>query len=167
MVQVIYLYSKFDEYNKGRMPAYELYEKFNTYSDLPLVSFRVRERAKRFNLLPKDALVDPQSALIILKIDDIMASVIRRSDKNNIYEFELKRILGSVNLQHINNAILNQCLRGMDDSKVPLYDWECAVVKSVTESLRFYESAFAYVTSKSSNLTLSNTVFVNVDPTLA
>ena len=167
MVQVLYLYGKFDEYNKGRMPAYELYEKYTTYSDLPLVSFKIKERSKRFSLLPKDILVDPQTALLLIKIDDIMASVIRRSDKNNIYEFELKRILASVNLKFVKDAILNQCLRGMDDNKLPIYDWECAIIKSATEGLRYYESAFAYVTAKNANLTLSNTVFVNVDPTIA
>jgi hypothetical protein len=167
MVQILYLYGKFDEFNKGRIPAYELYEKYSTYSDLPAVSFRIRERSKRFNLLPKDILVDPETALLILKIDDIMASVIRRSDKNNIYEFELKKVLASVNLRFVYDKILNKCLRGMDDNKVPLYDWECAFINSVVESLRFEESAYAYVTTKNMNLTLSNTVFVNVDPAIA
>jgi hypothetical protein len=167
MVQIIYLYGKFDEFNKGRLPAYELYEKFSTYSDLPVVSFHLRERSKRFSLLPKDILVDPQTAVFLLKVDDIMSSVIRRSDKNNIYEFELKRVLASVNLKYVKDPILNQCLRGMDDNNIPLYDWECAIIKSVTESLRYYESAFAYVMTKNNNLTLSNTVFMNVDPMIA
>jgi hypothetical protein len=164
--QIAFLYSKFDVYNKGRIIASELYTKFTTYSDYPFISYKLREAGKRFSMLPQSIYVDLLDSMLLLKLDEIMLSTIRSTDKENIYEYELKRVLASVNLRFIPDSTLNQCLRGVDDNKIPKYDWECAFTKSIILNLKFYESSFAYLTAKTQNLTLSNTIFMNVDPSI-
>jgi Ca2+-binding EF-hand superfamily protein len=164
--QISYLFGRFDNYNKGRITANELMHRYTTYSDYPFISYKLRERAKRFGMIPQAIYVDLISNLVVLKMDELVASSLR-SDKNYIYEFELKKILSSVNMRYVSDALLNQCLRNVDDKNVPRYDWECAFIQGVTENLKFYESSFAYLTTKKNNITLANTVFVNVDKTNA
>lgn len=162
-IQVNYIFSKFDKFGKGRLPAGQLAELLVSYSDFPIVSHRLRERAKRFTLFPADLYVDLDSALLIVKIDDIIEANVRRSDKNTLYEIELKNILAYVNRKNVPEAHLNQCLRGNTADNVPLYDWECAFVQSETRTLTYYENSMDYLTLKKGNLTLFNTVFLNKD----
>jgi hypothetical protein len=164
--QISYIFAKNDIYNKGRITAFELAQKFTTYSDFPIISYKVRERAKRYNMLEPSVYVDVISNLLVLKIDELIAGSLR-SDKNFIYEYELKKILSSVNLRYVSDALLNKCLRGVDDRNIPRYDWECAFIEGIKENLRYYESAYAYLTTKTHNITLANTVFVNVDKAIA
>jgi hypothetical protein len=164
--QISYIFSKHDIYNKGRITAGELSQIFTSYSDFPAISHKVREQAKRYNMLPASIYVDVISNLFVLKMEELVASSLR-SDKNLIYEFELKRILSTVNLRYVSDTLLNKCLRGVDEKNVPRYDWECAFIEGIKENLRFYESAFAYLTTKTNNITLANTVFVNLDKTIA
>lgn len=165
-IQIGYLFNKFDVYHKGRIVAGDLYEKYTHYADLPAVSYHLRERAKRFNLLPQDLYVDLYSAILMLRIDDIIDTTTRRSDKTTLLEFELKNILGLINLKFVPDAYLNKCLRGTDANNVPLYDWECAFIQSITRTLTYYENSFAYLTQKNQTLSLANTIFYNSDPAL-
>jgi len=165
-IQVNYIFSKFDKFKKGRLPAGQLGELLMSYSDFPIVSSNLRERAKRFHLLPADLYVDLDSTLLIIKIDDIIQANVRRSDKTTLYEIELKNILAYVNRRHVPEAYLNQCLRGNSADNIPLYDWECAVVHSEIRTLTYYENSMDYLTLKKGNLTLFNTVFVNKDNSL-
>jgi hypothetical protein len=162
-IQVNYIFSKFDKYGKGRLPAGQLAELLVSYSDFPIVSNILRERAKRFNLLPADLYVDLDSALLIIKIDDIIEANVRRSDKTTLFEIELKNILAQVNRKYIPEAYLNQCLRGNSADNIPLYDWECAFIQSEIRTLTYFENSMDYLTLKKGNLTLFNTVFVNKD----
>lgn len=166
-IQVAYLFTKFDNFKKGRIVAGELFERFSQYSDLPVASYHLRERAKRFNSIPQDLYFDVYSAVLVLKIDDIINTVVRRTDKTTIYEVELKNILNSVNLKFVPDSILNKCLRGTDANNTPLYDWECAFMQAVTKTLNYYETSYNYLTAKTQNITLTNTVFVNADPLLS
>lgn len=163
-MQITYLFNKFDPYSKGRIVAGNLFEKFTTYSDLPYVSYTVRERAKRFNLFPQDLYFDLMRAVLVLRIDDLIMANKRRVDPTTLYEVELKTIFSLVNLGAVPDAYLNKCLRGVDDNNVPKYDWECALIQGVTTTLNYLESSNSYLTTKIQNITLVNTGFVNVDP---
>jgi len=165
-VQVNYIFLKYDKYRKGRIPAGQLGEDLVSYSDYPVVSHKFRERAKRFNLMPADLYVDLSSAVLVLKIDDIVDANVRRSDKNTLFEVELKNIFTHVNRQHVPEAYLNKCLRGNSPDNIPLYDWECAVVESEIRALTYFENSMDYLTVKSQNITLFNTVFYNKDSSL-
>lgn len=162
-IQINYIFSKYDKYHKGRLPAGQLAELLMSYSEFPIVSHRIRERAKRFTLLPADLYVNLDSAVLILKIDDIIEANVRRSDKNTLNEIELKNILAYVNRRYVPEAYLNQCLRGNTVDNIPLYEWECAFIQSEIRTLTYYENSMDYLTLKKGNLTLFNTVFVNKD----
>lgn len=164
--QTLYLFSKFDSFQKGKLVAGELYEKYYYYSDFPRVSSTLRHRAKRFNLINQDTYIDVFNALVILRIDDIVNLYTRKTDPTTLYEVELKRVFSKVNLNFINDGLLNRCLRGMDNLNVPLYDWECAFMAGIQDNINYLESASMYNTAQAHNLTLVNTVFYNLDPAL-
>jgi len=164
--QISYLFAKFDPFQKGKLVAGDLYEKYGVWSDYPRVSAVLRQRASRFNLLNQDAYLDLFTTLVILKIDDIIGLYTRRTEKSSLYEVELKRIFAKCNLRNINEGVLNRCLRGLDSMNVPKYDWECAFIASVQENINYLESASSFNTAQANNLTLWNTVFYNVDPAL-
>jgi len=166
MIQVAYLFYKFDNYYKGRLPAGELYDQFTHYSDFPLVSYKVRERAKLFNMMPQDLYVDVFSAILTLKIDDLFLGKTRKIDKSLVTEVELKHVLAAVNRRYVPDAALNRCLRGTTKDNIPSYDWECGFIQSEITTQTFYENSFDRLTVKYNDLTLANTVFYNIDPTL-
>jgi hypothetical protein len=166
-IQTVYLFTKFDNFYKGRILAGDLYEKFISWSDFPIISAQFKDRAKRFNLIPQDIYLDAYTTLLVMRIDDFIKTVVRRSDRTTIFEYELKNIFSFVNLRYIPDAFLNKCLRGMDNNNIPLYDWECAFINGIVQNLKYYESSMAYLTTKTRNLTLYNTVFVNTDPIIA
>jgi hypothetical protein len=86
-IQIAYLFTKFDVYNKGRIVAGDLFEKFSQWADYPVVSYHLRERAKRFNLMPQDSYMDLSMTILTLRIDDIIATVTRRVDKTTVFEY--------------------------------------------------------------------------------
>jgi hypothetical protein len=165
-IQIAYLFTKFDVYQKGRIVAGDLFEKFSQYADYPVVSYHLRERAKRFNLIPQDLYMDLSMTLLTLRIDDIIATVTRRVDKTTVFEYELKNVFAFINFRYVPDAFLNKCLRGTDGNNVPLYDWECAFVQGMIQTLKYYETSYAYLTTVNRNLTLANTVFYNTDSSL-
>jgi hypothetical protein len=165
-LQIAYLFGKFDSFTKGRIVAGDLFEKFSNYADFPYVSDTLRERSKRFNLFPQDLYFDLMRTVLVLRIDDIINTNIRRVDPTTLYEVELKNVFKAVNLGAVPDAYLNKCLRGVDDNNVPKYDWECAFVQAITTTCNYLESSYSYLTVKSGNLTLTNTAFVNVDPSI-
>ncbi len=164
--QIAYIFAKTDTHQKGKLLAGDLFEKLGTWSDFPRVSTVLRNRAKRFNLLHQDSYIDLFNALVILKIDDIADLYTRRTAKSALYEVELKRIFTKCNLNNLNDGVLNNCLRGVDKSNIPIYDWECAFTAGLQQNINYLESASSYNTAKANNLNLSNTVFYNVDPAL-
>jgi hypothetical protein len=166
-IQIAYLYSIFDVYNKGRIIASELKDKFSNYYDIPIISDSLRNRAKRFSLLPKDIYVDVKTTILLLRLEDIVQSLTRRTDPTLIYEYELKNVLAAVNMKFVPDQLLNQCLRGTDADKIPQYDWECSFIKAITDMLKYYESSYALIQTKSKGFNLQNTIFVNVDPNIS
>jgi len=165
-MQVAYIYTRYDKFHKGRLSAGDLYEYFYNYGNFPVISFRYRERARRFNLLPKDLMVDMMNTILMFRVDDIMKTAVRRSDKDTIYEFEMKNAFSQMNFRSVPDRILNKCLRGTDAQNIPLYDWECAFINSLTGVLKYYDYCYAFQMTYAKNLTLTNTVFMNVDPNL-
>lgn len=166
IMQIVYLFTRFDRYYKGRIPAGELYEKFRNYYDYPLVSYRIRQRAKIFNRYPQDLYVDLFSAILTMKIDDLFAAKVRREDKSLCTEIELKQVLAWVNRRYVKDAFLNRCLRGTNKDNIPMYDWECAFAQAEISTLTFFENSFDRLTVKKQELNLQNTVFYNIDPSL-
>jgi len=165
--QISFLFAKFDPQLKGKLTAGELYQNYNEFSDYPRISSVLRNRARRFNVLNADSFIDVFQALVVLRIDDIVNLYLRNADKSTLYEVELKRIFVKTSLRHLNEGILNSCLRGLDSHNIPKYDWECAFMAGVQENINYLESAASYNTAKENNLHLHNTVFYNVDPALA
>jgi hypothetical protein len=78
-VQTAYLYSVFDTFNKVRIIACELLDKFSNYYDIPIISDSLRVRAMRFSLIPKDFYVDVKNALLVLR------KQLKAKRRSNIY----------------------------------------------------------------------------------
>ena len=165
-VQVAYLFAKFDTYNKGYLYAGDILEKFTTFSEFPTISYHMKERARRFNLLSQDMYIDLLRTLCFFKIDDIMNANVRRNDKTTLYEVELKHVFNVIDLDNVPGGYLERCLRAPDENGIPKYDWECAFIKAMSITVQVLESQVFFTTARRSNLTLTNTVFYNVDPSL-
>lgn len=162
----LFLFNRFDPYNKGRLTAGDLAEKFADYSGFPKVCYQIRDRAHRFEEINADTYLDFFNAHSVLRVDDIIALYIRRTDPVALYEVELKRVFKKLQLSDVGEGRLNRCLRNLDNNKIPRYDWECAFMMAIQENINYINSASDYLTVNTHNLTLSNTVFYNVDPAL-
>lgn len=165
-IQISYLFSKFDEFSRGTVVAGKLYEKFSAYSDYPSLGVVTRDRAKKFKSIGQDVFVDVLRTVTILKIEDIVNTMVRKSDPTTLFEYELKTLFNKVHLSAIPDSALNKCLRGTDDKNVPKYEWECAFIQAVSLTANYYDWSAGYKSVKTQNLTLLNTVFVNPDPAL-
>lgn len=163
-MQISHIFSKHDEFNKGKITAGKLYETFKNYADLPMISYKMRQQADKFNLFNKNLYIDLLSAIQILKINDIAKYFMREMDSDNLYEVEIKRILQRINMQYLPDSHINRCLRGLDEKNVPKYDWECCFVQGMKMNLEYFESLNNYREAKINNITTLNTVFYNVDP---
>lgn len=165
-IQTATLFQKFDEYNIGRVLAGNMAWKIRNYYDYPSISYKIRDRSQRFGLIPSEQPVDLFGTLLILKIDDIIASSARRSDKATLYEFELRNVFKQICYDSIPGNVINHSLRDYDSKNIPLYDWECAFINSVKAVLNYNEASYAYLLTRSQNFTLTNTQFMNVYPQL-
>jgi len=159
-----YVFTKEDKFSKGTIPAGRLYEIFNTYSEYPVISYHFRERSVRFNSYDVNAYIDLLDALIIMSIDDMAKYYTRRTDQQTMNEIDMKSLLSKINMRYVPDSYLNQCLRGIDYNNIPKYEWECCFVQGMTLNLNYYEAISNYLTAKNKNITLSSTVFYNVDP---
>lgn len=164
--QTLYLFTKFDPYQRGKITAGDLYEKFTDYSDFPKISITIKNRARRFNVINQDTYLDYLNVHAVLRVDDIVKLYTRRSDTDSLYEVELKRVFTKINLRYAADGDLNRCLKGMDNQNIPKYDWECAFMLAIQGNINYLESASSYYTAVNHNITLENTVFYNVDPQL-
>jgi len=167
MMQLVYIFSKADIYNRGKLPVGHIAQLFKSYSDYPRVSFINQERARRLDMISQDLYLDVFELLILFKIDDIVDYYVRVSDKTTVYEVELKNILRKCGLRHLPDQHINNCQRGNDRLGIPKYDWECAVVEGVALMSKYYEAAEQFRLARKNKLHLLNTIFVNVDPQIA
>jgi hypothetical protein len=163
-MQIAHIFSQKDEFNKGKLTAGKLYELIKNYADYPMISFRMRERAEKFNLFDQNLYIDLLSCIQILKIDDIAKYFMRKVDNDNLYEVEIKKILQRVNMQYVPDSHLHRCLRGLDEKNIPRYDWECSFVQGMNLNLQYFESMNNYKDAQINNIKSLNTVFYNIDP---
>lgn len=162
----LHLFSNFDTYGKGRITAGDAYSKFYSYSDYPRISHTTRMRARKFQQINPDLYVNFYHVYLVLRIEDIIDMYTRHNDKTLLFEVELKRVFNKINLNYINDALLNKCLRGVDPTGIPQYDWECSFMAALIENIHYQESAVQFTTMKAHNITLQNTDFYNTDRTL-
>lgn len=161
--QIAYTFTKEDKYSRGKIPAGELYDLYSTYSDFPAVSFILRERSVRFNEFDVNSYIDLLNAVIILKVDDLIKTFLRKTNMQTVNEIDIKFFMTRINMRYIPDSYLNKCVRGMDYNNIPKYDWECCFVQGMNINLNYLESMNNYLRAKNQNLTLVNTVFYNVD----
>lgn len=166
LMQIGIIYNENDKNGRGTISAGALYDILKKYGDLPSISYKLRERADRFNSFDPNIQVDLLSALQILKIDELAQVYSKKLDPTNLNEIELKNILNKVNMKHVPNSSLNKCLRGIDYNNRPKYDWECTFIQGVTLNLKYFEAVNNYKTVKDNHFTLLNTAFYNIDPSL-
>jgi hypothetical protein len=163
-MQIAWVFSRADEFNKGRLTAGQLAEILKSYSDYPVISHRMRKRSERFNLFDQNVYIDLLSCVQIMKIDDIVKYFTRKVDNSNVYEVELKKILIRVNMNYVPDSNLHRCLRGLDVNNLPRYEWECAFVEGMNLNLQYFEAMNNYKDAKLNNINSLNTVFYNIDP---
>lgn len=161
---IAYVFTKEDKYSKGKLTAGRLYDKYSTYSDYPVISYHFRERSVRFNSFDVNSYIDLLDTVIIMRLDDMVRFYTRKTDLQTINEIDVKSLLSKINMKYIPDSILNQCLRGIDYNNIPKYEWECCFIQGMTLNLNYYEAMSNYLTAKNNNITLSSTVFYNIDP---
>jgi hypothetical protein len=163
-IHVTYLFSKEDKYNRGKIAAGNLFEIYTNYADYPVIGWKIRESAKKLSFFDTNLFIDALDAYLILNIDSVARYFYRLEDTQTLNEIEAKKFLTRMNMRYIPDAYLNKCLRGIDSDNLPKYEWECCFIQGMNLNLKFYETMDNYMTVKANNLTLSNTVFYNVDP---
>lgn len=166
-MQMALVFSRADTYNKGKVPAGVIYENLKNYADFPIVSYRLRERAERFNSFDQNLYMDLLSAMQTVWIQDIVKYYTRKTDRANVNEVEMKKILTQVNMRHVPDPNLHRCLRGVDSMTIPRYDWECCFIQGMNLNLKYFEAMNNYQEVKINKLAMLNTVFNNIDPTYA
>mgnify|MGYP000379090770 CR=1 FL=1 len=167
-MQIGYTFTHHDEYGKGVNTAGELYEIFRNYADYPSITYKIREKAERFNMLDPNINIDLLSTIQMFRIDDLVKYFLRKTDMYHLYEIDLKKLLMLFNMRYVPETYLNRCLRGIDYEKgVPKYDWECSFLEGMKANLKYYENMNNYKEIKMNNLTTLNTVFYNIDPKYA
>lgn len=163
-IHVVYVFSKEDKFGKGKISAGSLFDLFNNYADYPVISWKVRESSKRLSLFDMNTMIDPLDAYLILHIDSIAKYFFRLGDTQTLNEIEAKKFLLKMNMRYIPDAYLNRCLRGVDYNNLPKYEWECCFIQGMNLNLNYYETMDNYLSVKMNNISLSNTVFYNIDP---
>jgi len=163
-LQIGYIFSKIDEYNKGTLTASKLYDILTSYSEFPSISDNLRKKAQRFFEYNRNINIDLVSAIQILRIEDLVNFFRSSTDNSNLNEIDLKRILLKLNMNFLPNDNLRECLRGVDFRNLPLFDWECSFNKGMKKNLEYFESMNNYQIMKQNNFKLTATAFYNVDP---
>jgi hypothetical protein len=165
-VQVVTLFAEADLQNRGRVVAGVLLEKFSETSGLPTLNSKFREKAKRFGLINQDTNFDVLNALIIMKMDDIAFHYARKEDPSLLMEIELKQIYQRTGLINIPDGHITGCVRGPVGYESKKYDWECAVMVALKETVDFIERASDLTKIKSNNIELGMSTYKNVDASL-
>lgn len=163
-VQVVTLFAEADVQNRGRVVAGVLLEKFSETSGLPTLNSKFREKAKRFGLINQDTNFDVLNALVIMKMDDIAFHYARKEDPSLLMEIELKQIFQRTGLVNIPDGHITGCVRGPAGYYPNKYDWECAVMVALRETLVFIEQANDLTKIKVNGINLGMSTYKNVDP---
>ena len=164
LIQISFIMSQIDKNKIGMVPAGILYDYLYNYDDFPRISDKLKKRIGRLTSIPEDLYINLYSLIILLKSDEAMELYSRKLNLNTIYEVELKTVLYKMGLKAFPDNFLNKCLRGTDEEFLPKYDWECAIIEAVISISKYYQSVRFYQMTKANNITLLNTIFINVDP---
>lgn len=165
-IQMLHIFTKNDPDNaKGRLVAGQLEKDIIGYKGYPIMSKNFLARSKRLKQINVDLYMDFASILLMMRIEDIVPSHVRRMDKAQMTEIELKNILAHVNRKFVPDSHIKTCLRSSPDAdkSIPVYDWECAFTTTEASTLRFYENSFDYLTSLIRKMKLGPTQFNNKD----
>lgn len=165
-VQVLTIYQEADDHNKGRVVAGELLEKFSTTNNLITLSSKFHEKARRFGLIHQDTYFDVYHALVLMKMDEIAYHYARKENPTLILEIELKQILQRIGMANIPDGQLSTCIRGDGGNNLHKYDWECALMIALRNTLDYIERTDDLVKLKKNNISLMMNTYVNVDPKL-
>jgi len=163
-IHITHLFSRHDKYHRGKIAAGNLFDIYTNYADFPVIGWKIRENAKKFSFFDMNMFIDALDAYLILNIDSVAKYFYRLSDTQTLNEIEARKFLTRMNMKFIPEPHLNKCLRGVDSNNLPKYEWECCFIQGMTLNLKFYETMDNYLTVKLNNMTLSNTVFYNIDP---
>lgn len=162
-LQTFYLYNKIDIHHKDRLLVGEVYNSFTEHFDLPLVSEKFRESAKRFSMLEQDTYIDPFFTLVIIRLNDSVSPFVRKGDPTTVKEIELLMILDKISLKNFPLKYLKSCTRGNDQDGIPKYDWECSVIKAIQKTLTYLENIRDISDTKKYSLNLAYTVIDSAD----
>jgi len=160
-IQIAFLFSKFDEFGKGRVISRKLYEKYKDYSDFPRISRTMKLRAERFSAFNEDMYLDLQTITSIFRINQIMGVFVRSEDESTVNEVEMKAVLRKVSMEFVPEPQLNKCVKGLDKKNIPKYDWDCAFNIAVEQTCRVWEESYDRILARTHNETLLNSNFTN------
>lgn len=163
-METAYLYSKSDQFLKGRLPCEFLREKFITWSDYPTVSSKFKESAKRLNMINSETPIDLLTLVQLIRLDDFSFYYVRRHGDVYMNELDIKQILKMINMQYVPEQNLNRCLRGLSKEMLPRFDWECCFLEGIKQNLQYFETLDYYNLSKKNGIGLKSTSFINIDP---
>lgn len=167
-IQITTLFADADAHNRGKVLAGVLHEKLSESSGLPTLNSKFRDRAKRFGLINQDVNFDVYNALVLMKMEEIAFHYARKEDPSLVFEIDLKQIFARIGLVNVPDGHIKGCLRGdLDEGyKQKKFDWECAIVIGLKETLDFIEQANDLRKIKKENIPVGMTTFKNVDPVL-
>lgn len=167
-IQVATLFADADEHNRGRVLAGVLHEKLSESSGLPTLNSKFREKAKRFGLINQDVNFDLYNAIVLMKMDEIAFHYARKEDPSLVFEIDMKQIFSRIGLVNIPDGHIKGCIRGQLDEgyKQKKYDWECAIIIGLKETLDFIEQANDLTKIKKNKIGIAMTTFKNADPVL-
>lgn len=167
-IQITTLFADADEHNRGRVVAGVLHEKLSESSGLPTLNSKFRDRAKRFGLINQDVNFDVFNAIVLMKMDEIAFHYARKEDPSLVFEIDMKQIFLRIGLVNIPDGHVKNCIRGPigEGYTQKKYDWECAIIIGLKETLDFIEQANDLTKVKKNNINIVMTTFKNKDPVL-
>lgn len=164
--EISWLFSKFDTGNAGRILCGKLATKLKEYDDFPKLAGSLKSGASRFNSLPIDLYLDLLYVIEVIRVDEVMRNIVRMSDQSVVNEVEMRKMLAIMTLDHVPDAHLDKCVRGLDKQQIPKYEWECSFLKAIELTGRFWENVKDSMFLKEKGLSNVNTVINNEWPVL-
>lgn len=167
-IQITTLFAEADEHNRGRVVAGVLHEKLSESSGLPTLNSKFRDRAKRFGLINQDVNFDVFNAIVLMKMDEIAFHYARKEDPSLVYEIDMKQIFSRIGLVNLPDGHIKNCIRGppKEGYIIKKYDWECAIIIGLKETLDFIEQANDLTKIKKNIINIEMTTYKNKDPLL-
>jgi hypothetical protein len=166
-IQVIYLFKRFDKYNKGKLTALALNEDFRKYSEYPKVSHRINERIDKLRIISDETYLNPFYTYALLRVEDVAQQYVNQDFySESVNEVNIHLILERINIRDYPEDLMRSCLKGYGEDnlnmKVPEYDWVCVVGKAVKHVSTFLETTTNKKITQKHKIKLENTDFYNM-----